>query len=298
MKTLDCVHPATAEKLASFAAAIENLLPEEAFKKLTRPVWVPWLKLGIALFILNAASGAIAASPGDSGSTVSCIQQQLNDFGYFYGPFTAYYGALTQDAVTRFQQDYGLRADGVAGPATLSKLGCASELGQAGSGYRRETLSRGAKGSRVSALQRDLTAAGFYTGPITGYFGSLTEQAVIRLQQYYGLRADGVADSSTLSTLASAQPGEGSGSDCEGGNLARGSRGSAVYGLQRDLKASGFYTGPITGYFGSLTEDAVIRFQRYYGLRADGVFGPSTQRLLDAVASSWPADRWDAVASR
>ncbi|MCX8121187.1 MAG: peptidoglycan-binding protein [Oscillatoriaceae bacterium SKW80] len=263
------MHPTIVEKPASFTFKTCLLL-------------LRWLKLPLALFILSTTKAVHAASPGDFGETVSCIQQQLYDFGYFYGPFTGYYGPLTQKAVTRFQQDYGLQVDGIAGVATLRKLGCISKSDNKSSGYDGEILSRGSRGSRVYALQRDLTAVGFYNGPITGYFGSLTEQAVIRFQRYYGLRADGIAGSSTLSKLVFALSGK-ENVNFQSGNLARGSRGSRVYALQRDLTAVGFYNGPITGYFGSLTEQAVIRFQRYYGLRVDGIVGPSTQRLLYAM---------------
>jgi hypothetical protein len=47
--------------------------------------------------------------------------------------------------------------------------------------------------------------------------------------------------------------------------LSLGSKGDDVLSLQKALKYDGFYaTGPLTGYYGKLTENAVFRFQNYY----------------------------------
>ncbi|WP_416673953.1 peptidoglycan-binding domain-containing protein [Egbenema bharatensis] len=60
--------------------------------------------------------------PGDSGDDVRCLQEQLQQLGYFHGPLTGYYGPITKAAVIDFQRDCGLRVDGVAGPQTLARL--------------------------------------------------------------------------------------------------------------------------------------------------------------------------------
>ena len=44
------------------------------------------------------------------------------------------------------------------------------------------SLSVGSRGAQVTELQKTLTTLGFYSGPITGYFGNLTKQAVIKFQ--------------------------------------------------------------------------------------------------------------------
>ena len=46
--------------------------------------------------------------------------------------------------------------------------------------------------------------------------------------------------------------------------------------VQTVLKKWGYYTGSIDGINGPLTKEAVKRFQRKYGLTADGVVGPLT----------------------
>ncbi|WP_448562419.1 peptidoglycan-binding domain-containing protein [Trichothermofontia sp.] len=53
--------------------------------------------------------------------------------------------------------------------------------------------------------------------------------------------------------------------------------------LQVGLRNAGFFQGQATGYYGSKTEAAVRNFQRAYGLRVDGVAGPSTLSTLYAT---------------
>jgi len=60
-----------------------------------------------------------------------------------------------------------------------------------------------------------------------------------------------------------------------------GSTGTEVTALQDRLKADDFYSGPITGTFGALTEAAVKKYQAAHGLTQLGVVGPSTRTLLN-----------------
>jgi peptidoglycan hydrolase-like protein with peptidoglycan-binding domain len=56
---------------------------------------------------------------------------------------------------------------------------------------------------------------------------------------------------------------------------------SDVTALQQRLKADGFYSGPITGYFGPMTKTALETYQTKHGLSAIGVVGPGTRNLLN-----------------
>lgn len=63
-------------------------------------------------------------------------------------------------------------------------------------------------------------------------------------------------------------------------NLRPGSRGDGVINLQNRLDTLGFYNGPITGYYGRLTEAAVREFQSSRGLLVDGIAGTQTLAIL------------------
>lgn len=96
-------------------------------KKNNMPKWL------IAVCSMMIAFSAIlpaaqAASPstlkyGVTSLDVPDLQFRLKVLGYFKNStVTTYYGSMTQDAVERFQVDYGITSDGVAGSKTWSLL--------------------------------------------------------------------------------------------------------------------------------------------------------------------------------
>ena len=71
------------------------------------------------------------------------VQQKLKQWGYYTGAVDGVFGQSTYDAVIQFQKKNGLRADGVAGAATLAAMGvsekaAASAVTTAASGYASE----------------------------------------------------------------------------------------------------------------------------------------------------------------
>jgi len=63
--------------------------------------------------------------------------------------------------------------------------------------------------------------------------------------------------------------------------LTIGSRGKAVTELQKRLTALGYYTGPVTGYYGALTATGVKKFQGAHGIAKVGTVGPATRAALN-----------------
>jgi len=60
--------------------------------------------------------------PGDSGSEVTTLQNELTSLGYSPGKADGTYGPATEQAVKNFQTAKGLAADGIVGPKTLAAL--------------------------------------------------------------------------------------------------------------------------------------------------------------------------------
>ena len=141
-------------------------------------------------------------------------------------------------------------------------------------------VKMGDRGSLVEALQQRLTELGYFNGLVTGYFGEITEAAVIQFQNDHGLNPDGIVGSGTTNSLRKAGPRENQRRN-NPLTLEEGDQGPAVETLQNQLTTLGYYDGPITGYFGPLTENALIRFQTDKGLVADGVVGNATQAAID-----------------
>ncbi|WP_432665808.1 M14 family metallopeptidase [Wukongibacter baidiensis] len=65
--------------------------------------------------------------------------------------------------------------------------------------------------------------------------------------------------------------------------LKLGSQGTDVMEIQSLLKKIGYNPGPIDGYYGQKTKDAVIAFQKNNNLDADGIIGPQTYGVLNIL---------------
>ena len=75
-------------------------------------------------FLLSLDIPASALSQmGSRGEEVKAIQERLQERGLYNGDIDGVYGAQTKNAVKKFQKQQGLTQDGIAGPATLKKLG-------------------------------------------------------------------------------------------------------------------------------------------------------------------------------
>ncbi|MBD1897007.1 peptidoglycan-binding protein [Coleofasciculus sp. FACHB-129] len=154
------------------------------------------------------------------------------------------------------------------------------------------------RGAEVTALQTNLMAANYYKGPVTGYYGKLTEAAVRRFQAISDLDADGIAGSETLEALKryleskskkskkSHNTPQTSAMNIGKRGLRLGDRGREVTEAQQRLKAAGFDPGSIDGKFGWKTEQAVKRFQVARGLKIDGIMGRETWFAAGYLATS------------
>ena len=121
---------------------------------------------------------------GDDNAAVAALQQKLMDLGYMESdePGTLYNESIV-NAVMLFQRASDMEQTGVASAALQEMLfsGNAQE-------YR---IKLNDDGPDVRSVQRMLNELGYYTDRITGYYGPLTEEAVMRFQSKNGMEADG-----------------------------------------------------------------------------------------------------------
>lgn len=161
-------------------------------------------------------------------------------------------------------------------------------------------LSYGTSGDDVYSLQETLAYYGYFYDEPTGYYGEITQAAVMSFQSDYGLDVDGVAGPITTNFLGLTTNSESGDSyvpysngysydeSSLSGALYYGMEGNDVYTLQVLLADYGYFVSVATGYFGELTEAALINFQSDYGLSVDGVAGSETFGAL--LGTSYDSD--------
>ncbi len=142
---------------------------------------------------------------GDSGPAVTQIVGLLSQVGLLdQEPLPTSYDDRVELAVRAFQQQRGLRVDGVVGVATFRRLDEARwNLGDRILTHLPGNLMAG---DDVFALQRRLLELGFKVGRVDGYFGPETEAGLRDFQRNVGIPADGTCGPFTLKMLAQLAP--------------------------------------------------------------------------------------------
>jgi hypothetical protein len=147
----------------------------------------------------------------------------------------------------------------------------------------------GSRDAGLAALQVALQSRGIYAGSIDGVKGPATTLAIKRFQGRAGLPADGVPGPTTRRALGPY------GKHLLGSRpLTRGAAGWDVAALQFLLAWHGFPSATIDGGLGVHTELALQRFQRWAGLKPDGVAGETTYKALRSslptcpIVLAWP----------
>jgi peptidoglycan hydrolase-like protein with peptidoglycan-binding domain len=138
----------------------------------------------------------VFSAPVAAGPKVAAVQVALKRLGLYNATVDGVRGPLTKSAIVRFQRHRGLSVDGVVGPQTRHAFG---KRGRPAFGSR--TMKRGDRGWDVAAMQYILARRGYPPGAIDAVFGPMTDVALRNFQRAYGLSADGLAGSQTISAL-------------------------------------------------------------------------------------------------
>lgn len=138
----------------------------------------------------------------------------------------------------------------------------------------------------TSALQQDLTTAGFYTGTVDGVYGPQTVQAVQDLQKAAGLPVTGTVDKATAEALQKDLA-------AKGGAAAQASVASTA-ALQQTLKLVGYWDGPVDGQWTPELTDALTSFQTALGVEPTGTVDAATvsafeKAIADLKAAASPS---------
>lgn len=229
----------------------------------------------------------------------------METLGYIYCA-AAYEESLSIEAVATAEKPYlsdGLNWQKFSMRAWLYLLPLAIVLAIFGVPQEAHAaIKHGSRGYKVVKVQNRLRSRGYFPKyvPSTGYYGPVTKTGVRYFQRHAGLRVDGVVGPRTARALGlrhyryARKYRKVQVCNCAkvdrkhhyrhhsryGRVVAFRDRGKDVAWLQRSLKRSGYFYSKRTGYFGTRTANAVIRFQQANGLYADGVVGPRTRATL------------------
>ncbi len=261
---------------------------------------------------------------GSVGDDVRTVQIRLNRISNNYPAIPkiiepdGFFSDDTERAVRDFQTIFGLESDGIVGKATWYKIQQIynavkklNELNSEGITQSEVTqqfdteLSVGDSGNDVANLQVyiDYLSAYYNTIPsvtVDGDFGNATEESVRAIQRTFDLPVTGVVDAATWEALYRAYLGiiqtistdftEDVTIPYQGVPLRIGSESEEVRLLQEYLNfISQFYTQipsvSVTGYFGTQTRNAVLAFQRLFGIEELGVVGILTWSAITDLYS-------------
>ena len=155
-----------------------------------------------------------------------------------------------------------------------------------------QVFQKGSKDIEVEHLQ-EILATDQEVNPkdiITGYFGPLTESTLKLFQAKHRLAQTGIVDAATqteLNTIAHSQTILDIPSDYAviETDLKQGDQNEDVSDLQKFLVYEGSYPeANVSGYFGSLTKSAVMRFQDKHNISpVSGYVGPKTRHKMQQV---------------
>ena len=251
---------------------------------------------------------------GSRGEDVAQLQFLLNFISEFYPGVptvieNASFDSRTKASVLAFQSLFGLTPDGVVGPGTWRRLyeiflGIEDNVDIPPAPEVPETiippfpgspLRIGSRGNDVLLIQRRLNGLAEVHPSIPrltedGIFGNGTHAAVVAFQNLFGLTPDGIVGRITWGRIMEEYNVLGSTPNSPpfpGVSLRTGSTGDNVLIMQSFLnRIAQTHTQLPTlvpdGVFGSRTHNAVLAFQRLFGLTADGIIGPMTwQAIVD-----------------
>ena len=178
----------------------------------------------------------------------------------------------------------------------------ATQVRNIASSYPGSPLQTGSRGNAVRTIQRQLNRirrnypAIPAISPVDGIFGSNTRAAVLAFQRIFNLTQDGIVGRGTWNRISNIYVAVTRLAELGGeseplpetrpsGVYREGDRGPYVRLAQYFLRViSNYYYSvrPIQpdGIFGPATKNAVIDFQKRFGLAADGIIGPATWNSL------------------
>ncbi|MGX8711242.1 MAG: peptidoglycan-binding protein [bacterium] len=157
------------------------------------------------------------------------------------------------------------------------------------------TLQTDSKGADVEKLQQRLKDLGYYYESVNNYYDYCVSDAVSAFQSAAGINSTGIADPATQTKLFASSAVK----NPKPGTVTPGMHSSLVLSMQKRLIALGYMTGDPTIYYGDLTKQAVLAYQKASSLAQTGILDQAALSVLysDAAVKA-PAQPVSSVAEK
>ncbi len=152
------------------------------------------------------AEPAALMSRGDTGEQVRELQHRLRQLEWYSGNITGTYGRGTAEGVSGFQEKRKLDSSGKVDQKTWDKLVSMTKKPSRDERHNilragPAILERGDDGDRVRDLQARLKQLAWYSGKVTGSYGSSTVSSVKGFQDKRAIPVTGEVDQRTWNRL-------------------------------------------------------------------------------------------------
>lgn len=203
---------------------------------------------------------------GNSGDVIFYYQRVLRMLGHMDKEPDGNFDQTTKDAVVAYQREKGLESNGTLDYATLDQL----DLEEPG-------YTTGQQGEEILQYQEILYYLDYLEEKPQGTYDVATTTAVRSYQQDKGLAETGILDMETMDTLYR-----------EPITYGPEKEGEPIQLLQEKLIYLEYLFGTADGKFGSMTTDAVTRFQQDQDLEQTGLLDPDTVEVLNRLVEVTP----------
>lgn len=135
---------------------------------------------------------------GSEGSTVTKIQERLQELGFYTGSIDGYFGAETEKAYKAFQKAAGVTVDGISG-ASDQELLFSDNAPYASQEPEQDDETT----EKIASVQEKLKVLNYYSGVCDGAIGTYTTEAIWAFQIDNDLEATGELDEETIAAIMS-----------------------------------------------------------------------------------------------
>jgi peptidoglycan hydrolase-like protein with peptidoglycan-binding domain len=209
----------------------------------------------------SEANNELIYKLNDKNDEILTLKYKLYYLNYFKTqPSSDVLDNAMSEAIKKYQLNKALNASGVIDKATYDSL-----FGE------QITYTQGKTGDEIKQYQLIL----FYTGYIdvypSGYYGSVTTNAIKAYQKDKSLNLSGNLDIQTQEALKN-----------ETYSFNKGQKSVVILEMQKILVAKGYLTGTVDGTFDDNTELAVQKFQKDNSLQISGIMDKDTIDKLNS----------------